>query len=122
MNMINLNDMPPDIMHLIFSFNREEAVIKKEIKKNKINFISVLNDIRYVNYYYNDPELNEYNSCKNNFNDKATDVLNYNDMINHLRSGTDMLDDPDFNVEEHIKNYDIAIDLDFMHELNDDYY
>ena len=122
MNMINLNDMPADIMHLIFSFNREEAVIKKEIKKNKIKFISVLNDIRYVNYYYNNPELNEYNSCKNNFNDKGTDVLNYNDMINHLRAGTDMLDEPDFNLEEHIKNYDISIDNDFMHELNDDYY
>ena len=122
MNMINLNDMPPDIMHLIFSFNREEAVIKKELKLNKIKFISVLNDIKYVNYYYNDPELNKYNSCKNNFNDKETDVLNYIDMIHHLREGTDMLDDPDFNIEEHKADYDDAERHDeMMHDLNDDY-
>ena len=93
MNMINLNDMPPDIMHLIFSFNREEAVIKKELKLNK-----------------------------NNFNDKETDVLNYIDMIHHLREGTDMLDDPDFNIEEHKADYDDAERHDeMMHDLNDDY-
>ena len=43
-------------------------------------------------------------------------------MIHHLREGTDMLDDPDFNVEEHKADYDDAERHDeMMHDLNDDY-
>tara|TARA_R110002033_G_scaffold51842_2_gene98826 strand:- start:390 stop:737 length:348 start_codon:yes stop_codon:yes gene_type:complete len=105
---------------LIMRIIREtkSAIHFKEDHEDK--FKRCLHDVMYVNYYYNDHGT----SCRDNFNDKPTDVLNYNDMINHLREGGDLTDDDDdFNLEEYKENYDKDDEehKDFMYQLNNDY-
>tara|TARA_R110001599_G_scaffold92369_3_gene241937 strand:- start:2392 stop:2748 length:357 start_codon:yes stop_codon:yes gene_type:complete len=117
---MNFTDLPSDIKTLIFSFNRVDRIIKE----NKIKFNSVLNDIKYINYYYKPwNRLDVYESCRYEFTSKHSDVLNYNDMINHLRAGGDMVTWEDFDLDEHVNSYDLNIEEhdEFMHILNGDY-
>ena len=128
--MINFNDMPNDIKLLIFGFNREAAVIEKEIKNNKQCFNMVLNDIKYVNYYYNEwtSGMDDATTCSYEFTRRDSKVLNYIDMIDSLRSGADQYitygSKFDLWKDQWIEWYDSIYNeehTDFMHELNDDY-
>ena len=120
--MVNFNDMPNDIKLLIFGFNRETALKEKEIIKynKKYCFIKVLNDIKYVNYYYKE--------CSYEFTRRNSNVLNYIDMIDYLRSGAEqyITYGSRFDLWKHqwIEEYDSCGNeehTDIMHELNDDY-
>ena len=120
--MINFNDLPSDIMSLIFKINRDDAqMIRDDKNKHKINIKNVLSDVKMINYYYNKETTH---SCGHKFNDKPTDVLNYNDMIYHLSHMTETReiynDDNDydnFNDADWVKYY-----YDNDDGINDFYY
>jgi len=115
------SQLPNDLIMRIIRETKSSINFKED---HEDKFKRCLHDVMYVNYYYG---VDEDLSCRDNFNDKPTDVLNYNDMINHLREGVDLIDDDDFNLEEHKDNYDKdGLDgynshRDFMYQLNNDY-